>query len=130
MFERGNQNQQRELKEIAQNIQIDESLLRMYRGRLLHFTTIEKETRDEIARLEQKIVDEFEEFSRAPVEIEKLEKRIVNHNLKRDKLTGKITGHTKMINRLHKMQADMADLEREIEEEQKRREVSENAKKN
>ena len=118
MFERGNQNQQRQLKDIDENIRIDQSLLNSYKGILVNFSAIETEAKNAIDAIKETLLKQWNDFKDAPEKIIILERRITNHIINRNRLTGKITGHTKMVDKLSKMKADIAALEQELKDMQ------------
>lgn len=118
MFERGNRNEQARLKELDDNLRIEQSLLIMYTKRLVTFSDDEKEAELAIQAIKDELAEKFRELVAAPVQIEAIKRNIRRYTNERDMLTGKVTGHTKLIKKMQKMKADMAQMEKELAEMQ------------
>jgi len=114
VFKRGNQNEEARLKELDENLRIEKSLLRMYTKRLVTFSDDESDAELLIQSIKDEIAEKFREFVESPARINQCEKAIIRFTNERDRLTGKITGHTKLIKKVQKMKADMAKLEKEL----------------
>ena len=120
MFEHGNQKEAARLKEIEENLQIEQSLLKMYTNRLVTYSDDERAAALAIQGIKDKLAEKFREFCEADERILMAERAIVKYTNERDGITGKITGHTKKIKKLQKMKEQMARMEEELKEMQKK----------
>ena len=118
MFERGNQNEEARLKELNENLRIERSLLNTYSKRLVTFSDDEVAAVLAIQAIKNKLAEKLREFCDAPERIKAISRNINRYTDERDMLTGKITGHTKLISKMQKMKADMARMEKELAEMQ------------
>ncbi len=102
------------LKELSDMIRICTSQIRRCKHVHENYSCIIDNYDKEITAIEKEKADTYGEFCKAPIELVKLRRQLDKFRDEQDRITGHVTGRTKLVDKVKKARAKLAALEAEL----------------